>query len=169
MAALSRELDRSSPFGIYWQEMMKEQGLLQKIKVLFFKAFKYGIVGLSNTALTLSIIFVLRRILGFNLFFANGCGYAAGLANSFFWNRRWTFKAHDQGVFRQLVLFLAMWGLSYGIQLGSLYILESSSPWSEEITTLLAMICFTGVNFILNNFVTFRGQEKSGFMEVHNE
>ncbi len=133
--------------------------MLQGMKDLFFSFFKYAVVGASNTFITLSLIFLLRRFTALGIFAANGAGYAGGMVNGFIWNRRWTFKAHEQGIFRQLLIFPSVWALAYAVQFTAFYVMERHASWHEGhegLSTLLAMSCFSLVNFSMNNLITFK-------------
>jgi len=115
---------------------------------------RFLIVGLSNTGLTLLIIFVLLWI-GTSLFTANIIGYGAGFINSFIWNRRWTFRSTGS-LWRGSGNYSAVWVACYLLQLGALIL---SSQWlglSDTISTLIAMVFFTGPNYLGNRLFTFR-------------
>lgn len=115
---------------------------------------RFLIVGLTNTALTLGIIFVLLWI-GASLVVANIMGYTAGFINSFIWNRRWTFRSGGK-VWREMVVYTLVWIASYLLQIGALLI---SSRWvglSDAVSTLVAMAFFTGPNYLGNRWFTFR-------------
>ena len=47
--------------------------------------FKYCMVGVMNTSITLAVIFVCKSILGINPYVSNVIGYVCGLINSFLW------------------------------------------------------------------------------------
>lgn len=55
---------------------------------------KYGVVGASNTVLTF-VVFSIFVTLGLHEAIALVIGYGAGSLNSYFFNRHWTFRAHD--------------------------------------------------------------------------
>jgi putative flippase GtrA len=50
------------------------------------QAFKFGAVGLLNTALDLSLYLLLTRWIGLAAGFAKSISYSAGMLNSFYWN-----------------------------------------------------------------------------------
>jgi putative flippase GtrA len=55
---------------------------------------KFGVVGISNTLLTLVIYTVLLKAFGVWYLAASAIGFTAGTINSFLLNRRWTFRGH---------------------------------------------------------------------------
>ncbi len=115
---------------------------------------RFLVVGLTNTGLTLFIIFVLLR-LGVGLVPANVSGYAAGFINSFVWNRRWTFRSGG-AVGREVVVYTLVWGVSYLLQMGALLLSSRVLGLSDTLSTLIAMIFFTGPNYLGNRWFTFR-------------
>ena len=56
------------------------------------QAIKYGVVGLSNTLITMIVIWVMMKLFGCREGLSNLTGYVAGILNSFIWNKQWTFK-----------------------------------------------------------------------------
>lgn len=129
---------------------------------------KYAVVGIMNTLLTLTIIFVCKSLLGVNPYVSNALGYLAGLINSFLWNRNWVFKAGEGRLLRQSVSFVAGFLLCYGVQLLVVWALNSSSFGKIEIlilsftlsgygiATLIGNVVYTLCNFLYNKIVTFR-------------
>ncbi|MFH1028287.1 MAG: GtrA family protein, partial [Pseudomonadota bacterium] len=57
------------------------------------QAVKFGAVGLLNTALDLGLYFALTRWVGLAAVFAKSISYGAGILNSFYWNKSWTFRS----------------------------------------------------------------------------
>src|SRR5271155_2042230 len=55
---------------------------------------KFGIVGVSNTVLTLVIYTVLLKGFGVWYLAASAIGYIVGAVNGFLLNRKWTFRGH---------------------------------------------------------------------------
>ncbi len=57
---------------------------------------KFIIVGVFNTSITLSIIFILSFAFNFDYRISNAAGYLAGFINSFIWNKFWTFRSQGK-------------------------------------------------------------------------
>ena len=55
---------------------------------------KFGIVGVSNTLLTLVVYTVLLKVVGVWYLAASAIGFIAGATNGFLLNRAWTFRMH---------------------------------------------------------------------------
>jgi putative flippase GtrA len=51
---------------------------------------KFAVVGVANTFVGLSAIYLRKWLLGFGDAISNTCGYSIGLALSFILNREWT-------------------------------------------------------------------------------
>jgi putative flippase GtrA len=54
---------------------------------------KFGIVGVSNTLLTLIVYTVLLKVFGVWYLAASAIGFIVGATNGFLLNRRWTFRS----------------------------------------------------------------------------
>ena len=52
---------------------------------------KYGVIGASNTLITLVVFYLLNTCLGLSYGISNVVGYVLGVVNSFVWNRNWVF------------------------------------------------------------------------------
>jgi putative flippase GtrA len=57
---------------------------------------RYAVVGVTNTLLTLAV-FALLTAVGLPAPVASAAGFAAGAANGYGLNRRWTFRVHARG------------------------------------------------------------------------
>jgi putative flippase GtrA len=117
------------------------------------EAGRFLTVGLVNTGLTMVVILALLRV-DAPLLVANIVGYGAGFINSFIWNRRWTFRSTGR-VRREIVVYSAVWLGSYLLQMGALLIASRLLGLSDEISTLVAMVFFTGPNYLGNRLFTF--------------
>lgn len=115
---------------------------------------KFVVVGVMNTAVTY-VVYVALRALGVSIFAANLAGYVAGVANSFVWSRRWVFRRRTGRIGRQAALFVAGFGLCYGVQWLALRALLVAGV-DEYVAQLLAMCVYTGLNFLFNRCLTFR-------------
>lgn len=130
----------------------------EQIQVLVVQGMKFIIVGIMNTGITLSVIFILQKLLNVHYVPSNVTGYVMGLINSFLWNRNWTFKSNGN-VLRESVVFLIIFGICYSMQLAFLVILIEVLEVDADISQLIAMFFYTAINFILNKYFTFRRKE----------
>lgn len=130
--------------------------------------FKYAVVGVLNTLVTLIVIFLCKSMLHVNPYVSNAIGYVAGVINSFLWNRSWVFKAADGSMSRQAVKFLVGFGICYAIQFGVVWVLNQSTFGDIRIdlagfvlsgygvATIIGMVVYTLANFLYNRVITFK-------------
>lgn len=128
---------------------------------------RYCIVGVLNTLVTLGVIYMCKSMLGWNLYVSNALGYIAGVTNSFFCNKQWTFKSKGH-YRREAVRFLVGFGVCYALQFVLVWMLTQSAFGHYDfrilgivisgygIATLLGNIVYTLANFVFNRLVTFR-------------
>lgn len=130
--------------------------------------FRYGIVGAMNTMLTLAIIYLCKSILGISPMLSNIIGYAAGLVNSFLWNKKWVFNSH-KGYTREAVKFVSGFALCFAAQFLIVYILAYHTSlacrlWhlgpvalsGYGVATLIGMMFYTTANYLYNRLFAFR-------------
>ena len=77
---------------------------------------KFVLIGASNTILDLLVTFALNAIFGI-YYLAKIIGYACGIANSYFWNSRWTFREERKRDAREIVTFIAVNLVTLGLSL----------------------------------------------------
>ena len=120
---------------------------------------KFVMVGLVNTAIDFFIYFSLTRGTDFfeqHLLSANIIAFSIAATNSFFWNKKWTFRDQGKNYHVQYSKFLivSIGGLllSQGIFVLGVHYLKIS----DIITKLAAVVIITFWNFALNKRWTFR-------------
>ncbi len=116
---------------------------------------KYGIVGVSNTLATAVVIYILMKLFGCGSVVSNIAGYAAGVLNSFIWNKRWTFRSDAPWV-KSAVRFGIAFGVCYILQLALLLSLDRSLNIDPYYNQLIAMVFYTAINFLANKYYTFK-------------
>lgn len=129
---------------------------------------KYACVGVINTLVTFFVIFLCKSVLGVNPWLSNALGYAAGIVNSFLWNKRWVFCTSGHYL-REAVIFLSGALVCYVVQLLALWLLVNETGlrtwqcqlWSFTlsgygIATVLGNIVYTVAYYIYNKLITFR-------------
>ncbi|MCM1518831.1 MAG: GtrA family protein [Pseudoflavonifractor sp.] len=129
---------------------------------------KYALVGVLNTLVTLSVIFVCKSVIGINPLVSNAIGYVLGVINSFLWNKTWVFRSHDSYL-REAAIFLVGFLICYGLQFLTVWVLSYKSPLNDfewniigfvlsgyGLATLVGNLVYTIANYIYNKLVTFR-------------
>jgi putative flippase GtrA len=84
---------------------------------LLGQSFRFGVVGMVNTAIGLSAIYALMFIFNAGAILANMLGYAVGLGVSFVLNRVWTFNS-TQRLAHVLPKYILTAGGCYLLNLG---------------------------------------------------
>lgn len=135
-------------------------------KKTFIQLLKYGIIGVSNTLITLAVFYVVNTLMGYGYTTANTLGYVLGVVNSFVWNRTWVFRTKGN-VLREAALFVCGFILCYTLQMGfSQWLLTTpladvTLSWlpmkntGNNIIMCLSMVVYTLANYVYNRFVTF--------------
>ena len=62
-------------------------------KNTIFQFIKFGIVGVSNTAISLAIYYIIYWINPKWYMIGNVAGWVISVANAFFWNNKYVFKS----------------------------------------------------------------------------
>lgn len=80
---------------------------------------------------------------------AQVAGYSAGLANSFFWNRRWTFGTRGRTA-KRLQRFLALNLACLLLSSASMLVFTDLLGWPYKTVWVVTMTVITGINFVLS-------------------
>ena len=117
----------------------------KKVKKPGIELFKFGAVGILNTLLDAALYFSLTRWVGLAAAGAKALSYSAGMLNSFYLNRCFTFQT-QVSTSRQALLFiplnLGVLGINTGMMIFGLKILQ--------LPELLALGFATGTSFLVN-------------------
>ena len=136
-------------------------------KKTFVQLLKYGVIGVSNTLITLVVFYVINTLMGLDYAVANTVGYILGLINSFVWNRTLVFCTGGN-VWREAGLFALGFIICFALQMGvSQWLLSTSLhdltiSWlpmkntGENVIMCLSMVVYTLANYVYNRFVTFK-------------
>ena len=129
---------------------------------------KYLLVGGINTLVTLAVIALCKSVLSISPMASNAIGYAAGVINSFIWNRSWVFRSGGR-LTGQAIKFLVGFGLCYGIQFAIVYATMRFTDAAHTVwhagpvaisgygmVTIAAMGVYTVCNFVYNKFISFK-------------
>jgi len=129
------------------------EGEFSKLIVQFIK---FGLVGLSNTAISLLIYYIFVFISKDLYLIGNTVGFIVSVLNSYYWNNKYVFNKKSGSN----ILPLAKTFLAYGgtFILGSvlLYFMVNTLRISELIAPIINLIITIPLNFLLNKFWAFK-------------
>ena len=141
----------------------------QQAKTTTIQLVKYGLVGVSNSLITLVVIYLCNEVMGLKLMLADVIGYIAGPINSFIWNKKWVFKSHNRRLYQEFVLFIIGFLVCFGLQFVTVLLLRNpmkvldinvlgipSDVFGEYAAVCIGMVVYTLGNYIYNRFVTFK-------------
>lgn len=137
--------------------------------------FKYGVIGVMNTLITVVSFYLLNTWAGVPYGAANIVGYVLGVINSFIWNRQWVFK-NGTNIKREALLFgvgfVICWLLQGGVSLLLLEGLQMKGlkpdaiPFipmkhpGQNIVMVISMVVYTIANYIYNRTITFKEKKE---------
>ena len=121
----------------------------------FHRFSRFVIVGISNTTITLVIIFSLLKFTNLDYKISNIIGYIVGITNSFIWNKKWTFKSNNK-VHKELIPFILMALISYSINLVVVIYTTEVLSFNIYFCQFSGMVFYTITNYIGNRLWTFR-------------
>lgn len=119
--------------------------------------FKFGIVGVANTAVD-AAVFAILALVGMPILIAQGVSYSCGVANSYWLNGRWTFRDATRGgndrakLIRFLITNLIVLALSALI----LITLHDVLGWSLVMSKILATLMGMVLNYMASRYWVFR-------------
>lgn len=137
-----------------WMHIQKNE--LKKTIVQFLK---FGMVGVSNTAVSMGIYYLFLWIDSDLYMLGSIVGTILSIANAFFWNDRFVFNSKNKQSTNVLVR-LGKTYISYGgtsILTNVLLFLEVSVfAVNKTVAPIINLIITIPLNFLINKFWTFR-------------
>lgn len=122
------------------------------------QAVKFGLVGVSNTAVDWLVYFLLTAGLHAWMIhptLAKGISYSAGILNSFVWNRNWTFRSKSRAAVT-FFPFLAVNLIGLAINTGLMQLGLFGFGLPEVVSLGLATAGTLAWNFVFSKFLIFR-------------
>lgn len=123
----------------------------------FVKQFlKFGIVGLSNTFISLAVYYLFLWIDPKLYMVGNIVGWVVSVANSFFWNRRFVFKDTTTPLPKALLKSYVSYGGTFLLSTALLALQVEVIGVPETLAPLINLLVTIPLNFLINKFWTFR-------------
>jgi putative flippase GtrA len=122
---------------------------------------KFGIVGVSNTLLTLVVYTLLLKVFDVWYLAASAIGFAVGATNGFLLNRRWTFRDHVGDALTP-VRWTIVQGCGLAVNEGLLFLFVHDAGLDKLIAQVCATTVVTVTTFFVNRAWTFRVHAVAG-------
>lgn len=106
---------------------------------------RFCTVGAGNTAVDFTV-FSLLTLAGAPYLLAQALSYLAGVVNSYFLNRKWTFQVDRKASIPEAAGFLTVTGLSLLVTSGLIFLLRDAG----HLNLWLSKIAATGAGVIVN-------------------
>lgn len=124
---------------------------------------KFGLVGVSNTVISLSIYYLFIWISRDLYLVGKTAGWIVSVANAFYWNNKCVFSSDGsdaQTTLKKIVKTYLSYGGTFLLGIGLLYIEVDVLGLSVTLCPLINLLVSIPLNYILNKYWTFR-QPKS--------
>ena len=136
------------------------------IKKLFDKTFlKFILVGVINTIVGTSVMFLSYNLLGFSYWVSSAANYVIGSIVSYFLNKYYTFKVKKRS-WKYIIKFVAnisvCYLLAYGIAkpLAARILSDMTVSVQENVAMLVGMCLFVVLNYFGQRFFAFKDAEQ---------
>ena len=124
--------------------------------VLFVKQFvKFGIVGVSNTLISLGVYYVLVYLSVYYIL-AHVASFVVSVCNAYFWNSRYVFSKKGGSEVKPFIRTFVVYGGTFLLSTGLLYVMVEMLFVSEWLAPLLNLCVTVPLNFLLNKYWAFR-------------
>lgn len=128
---------------------------IKESKNVIVQFVKFGVVGVSNTLISLFIYYFLVYF-NVNVVAANTAGFIVSVLNAYFWNNKYVFKKSESGNLKPLIKTFASYGSTFLLSTILLIIMVYHLNISKNIAPIINLIVTIPLNFLLNKFWTFK-------------
>lgn len=138
--------------------VFKKLGITDKESFIKFAVqfIKFGIVGFSNTAISLGIYYIFVLINKDLYLIGNTVGFIVSVLNAYYWNSKYVFKKTESGNLKQIIKTFTAYGSTFLLSSAMLFVLVDLMSLSEKIAPLITLAVTIPLNFLLNKFWTFK-------------
>lgn len=117
--------------------------------------FRFVIVGLVNTLVSLLLIYGCKWLIGMGDIAANMVGYGVGMMCGFLLNKRWTF-GHSGELVPAFLRYVAVLASAYLLNLMTVLFAIHNLRLNEYLAQALGIFPYTTVTFFGSRFFAFR-------------
>lgn len=125
------------------------------ISDLIKQFIKFGIIGVSNTLISLIIYYILVYF-NCNYIIANIIGFLVSVLNAYYWNNKYVFETENKNKIKVMIKVYVSYGITFVISNLLLYVLVDKVGLSKYIVPLINLCVTVPLNFILNKIWAFK-------------
>jgi len=126
-----------------------------KFVALAKQFFKFGIVGISNTLISLAIYYLLV-FLNVHYIIANTAGFIVSVINAYYWNSKYVFKKKTNDHKKSFAKVFLSYGSTFLFGTALLFIMVHSMGISDKIAPIINLCITIPINFFLNKLWAFK-------------
>lgn len=143
---------------------------LEKIKSygpykLFVQFFKFGLVGLCNTAISLAIYYIFVFIDKELYIAGNIVGFLVSTLNAYFWNNKYVFREKGNkkkiNSKRKVIKTYISYAITLLLGTALLSIQIETLHINEKLAPLINLIITVPINFLMNKFWVYRDKTRN--------
>jgi len=121
----------------------------------WLELMRFAVVGASGYVVNLAVFTFLVHGMGTHYRTAATGAFLVAVANNFWWNRHWTFRAHEGHAGHQSARFLIVSVVAFGFNLLVLELLIAGFGAPEVPAQALAIVAATPLSFLGNKLWSF--------------
>ena len=124
-----------------------------------FQFVRFGIVGLSNTFISL-VTYEILVYFNFNPQIANFIAFFISVINAYLWNNIWVFKGTKSGK-SSIYKFILLYSVTFLISVGLLHLWIDVLHVSKYIAPMISLIITIPINFLISKFWVFKSKKET--------
>lgn len=117
---------------------------------------RFGLVGLSNTGISLGVYYVFILIDKDLYLIGNTIGFFVSVLNAYYWSNKFVFQKSEKGHLKPLVKTYLSYGITFLLSTVLLFIMVQYLQVRETIAPLLVLVVTIPLNFLLNKYWSFK-------------
>lgn len=124
----------------------------------FMQFIKFGMVGASNTILTI-VVYDICVAIGIHYQVSYFIGYVAGIVNAFYWNNKYVFKQKEdekRSIVKAFVKCATSYFGGYVVSSILLFLWVSILHLPEYVSPIISLLVTIPLNFVLNKKWAFK-------------
>ena len=126
-----------------------------KVRFLAGQFVKFGLVGVSNTVISI-VIYNALLFIGVHYIIAYTVAFLVSVVNAYIWNKKFVFNRQPAGGRKTFFRVFLSYGSTYLLGMGMLYVLVRYAGISERLAQILILFVTIPVNFLLNKLWAFK-------------